>query len=550
MVRKPVSHTPNSAAQAEQAFRPKHSTGATLATLFSQAELVANTAGLAPEAAETRVTGVTLDSRAVQPGDLYAALPGAKTHGARYAIQAINAGAAAIVTDATGAEIIRAELAGTDGASTPIVVTENLRTRLGDLAAAIYSGGHQGGGNGRQLPALIGVTGTNGKTTTTYMVRSLLNATGHNTGLIGTIEIQSGNETIEAKLTTPEATQLHALRARMSESGVDTIAMEVSSHAIEFHRISGLLYDVVGFTNLTQDHLDLHGSMEEYFNVKAQLFTPEHARTGVVLVDDTWGKKLAETAGIPVQTLSVAGNEADWTVSDIRREHLGYRFTLSGPADDAGAPQTLDAHVDMPGEFNIANAALALVMVIASGVPVARLQEAIASEAAPLTPSVPGRMEVVSTRPAVIVDFAHNPDALERALASVRTGEGRVIVVFGATGERDQLKRPIMGRIAAENADVVIVSDDDPHDEDPAAIRAAVLEGAHEAAATTGATVLEAAPRANAIHQAVHMAGADDVVLLAGRGHETAQDVSGTLVPIDDREEARAALTQQSTRTE
>ncbi|MFC3183378.1 Mur ligase family protein [Pseudoglutamicibacter albus] len=275
-----------------------------------------------------------------------------------------------------------------------------------------------------------------------------------------------------------------------------------------------------------------------------------------MLVDDEWGKKLAETASIPVQTLSVNatetkdGAEADWNVTNIRREHLGYRFTLTGPADSAGVSQTLDAHVDMPGEFNVANAALALVMVIASGVPAAKLQEAIAAEPSPLTPSVPGRMEVVSTRPAVIVDFAHNPDALERALASVRTQEGRVIVIFGATGERDQLKRPIMGRIAAENADIVVVSDDDPHDEDPATIRAAVIEGAQQAAARTGATVIEAAPRATAIHQAIQMAHENDVVLLAGRGHETAQEVSGIMVPIDDREEARAALVQQTSKTE
>ena len=548
-----MSETPTSAAQAERAFRPNHTAGVTLAQLFPHATLGSTEA-------ETLVTGITLDSRAVQESDLYAALPGAKTHGARFAAQAIEAGAAAIVTDAAGADIIASGQAGaeqTGETSTPVVVTEDLRTQLGDLAASIYSSSTNSSSESpTQLPALIGVTGTNGKTTTTYMVRSLLTALGHHTGLIGTIEIQSGAETIEAKLTTPEATQLHSLRARMGESGVDTIAMEVSSHAIEFHRISGLLYDVVGFTNLTQDHLDLHGSMEEYFNVKAELFTPQHARRGVVLVDDEWGKKLAETASIPVQTLSVNatetkdGAEADWNVTNIRREHLGYRFTLTGPADDAGVPQTLDAHVDMPGEFNVANAALALVMVIASGVPAAKLQEAIAAEPSPLTPNVPGRMEVVSTRPAVIVDFAHNPDALERALASVRTQEGRVIVVFGATGERDQLKRPIMGRIAAENADIVIVSDDDPHDEDPATIRAAVIEGAQQAAARTGARVIEAAPRATAIHQAIQMAQENDVVLLAGRGHETAQEVSGIMVPIDDREEARAALVQQTSKTE
>jgi UDP-N-acetylmuramoyl-L-alanyl-D-glutamate--2,6-diaminopimelate ligase len=326
----------------------------------------------------------------------------------------------------------------------------------------------------------------------------------------------------------------------MRERGLDAAAMEVSSHSVSYRRVDAVVYDVAGFTNLTQDHLDLHGSMEEYFEAKAELFTPARTRRAVVCVDDAWGRKLAARAAVPTLTLSTAGGQqgADWSVQAVQRDGLGHRFELHGPDGTR-----LRLRTGLPGSFNVANAALAAVMVLASGVAPDALQQA-ADAADPFTVQVPGRMQPVGTAPAAIVDFAHNPDALERTLSSVRSPQARTIVVFGATGERDAGKRPLMGAIAARLADVVIVTDDDPHGEDPAAIRREVLAGALAArdGEGLGTEILEVFPRAAAIDRAVALAGVQDTVLVAGRGHEVWQDVAGQNVPLDDRVELRQAL--------
>ncbi|MGZ4662429.1 MAG: Mur ligase family protein, partial [Arthrobacter sp.] len=294
-------------------------------------------------------------------------------------------------------------------------------------------------------------------------------------------------------------------------------------------------------------HLDLHGSMEEYFRTKAELFTPGRAKAAVVTVDDSWGRMLAAGAGIPVTTLSTAGagepetDQADWTVTGQAPRGLGTEFKLRHRDGTE-----LRVHAGLPGSFNVSNAALATIMVLASGVDPATVQAAL-DAADPFTVAVPGRMQLVSTAPAAVVDFAHNPDALKRALEAVRaTEEGsRVIVVFGATGQRDQSKRPAMGAIAARLADVVIVSDDDPHDEDAAAIRADVLQGARAAkeGERLGCTIMETYPRDVAIRQAVDLATERDTILVAGRGHEVWQEVKGVNLALDDRVELRTALT-------
>ncbi|MDV8148580.1 UDP-N-acetylmuramoyl-L-alanyl-D-glutamate--2,6-diaminopimelate ligase [Arthrobacter sp. B10-11] len=484
------------------------------------------------------VTGISLNSRTVAPGDLYVALPGATRHGADFVSQAVDAGAVAVLTDDDGARL----LALSADTPVPVLVVDAPRGAVGGLAALIYQSRPEGGA----APSLFGVTGTNGKTTTTYFINALLQALGRRTGLIGTIEILAGGEPIPSLLTTPESTDVHALLALMRERGLDAASMEVSSHAISFHRVDGVEFDVAGFTNLTQDHLDLHGTMDEYFQTKAELFTPPHAKTAVVTVDDEWGRRLASVAGIPVTTLATAqGNEpaesADWTVAATAPRGLGTDFLLRHRDGTE-----LRVHTGLPGSFNVSNAALATVMVLASGVDAATLQSALDS-ADPFTVAVPGRMQLVSTAPAAVVDFAHNPDALQRALEAVRSPEpgSRVIVVFGATGQRDQGKRPAMGSIAARLADVVIVSDDDPHDEDAAAIRADVLAGALEAKETDGlgCTILESFPRDAAIRQAVDMAHPHDTILVAGRGHEVWQEVKGVNLALDDRVELREALT-------
>ncbi|MBT2555734.1 UDP-N-acetylmuramoyl-L-alanyl-D-glutamate--2,6-diaminopimelate ligase [Arthrobacter sp. ISL-5] len=500
---------------------------------------------VAGASASVPVTGISLNSRTVERGDLYVALPGAARHGADFATPAIEAGAVAVLTDDAGARL----LALSPDIAVPVLVVDEPRTVVGKLSALIY----RSQAADSSSPALFGVTGTNGKTTTTYFVNALLQALGKRTGLIGTIEIVAGGKPIPSLLTTPESTDVHALLALMRERGLDAASMEVSSHAVSFRRVDAVVFDVVGFTNLTQDHLDLHGTMDDYFRTKAELFTPERARAAVVTVDDEWGRRLAAEAGLPVTTLATlqpagrqagtigAPADADWTVADPRPRGLGTEFTLRGRTGTE-----LRVHTGLPGAFNVSNAALALAMVLAGGADAAEVQAALDSSD-PFTVAVPGRMQLVSAKPAAVVDFAHNPDALARALEAVRSPDpaSKVIVVFGATGQRDQGKRPAMGAIAARLADIVIISDDDPHDEDAAAIRADVLVGATDAkeAEQLDCRIMEVFPRDAAIREAVELAAPEDTILIAGRGHEVWQEVKGVNLALDDRVELRNALT-------
>jgi UDP-N-acetylmuramoyl-L-alanyl-D-glutamate--2,6-diaminopimelate ligase len=492
------------------------------------------------------VTGISLNSRTVERGDLYVALPGATRHGADFVPQAVDRGAVAVLTDDAGARL----LALAADTAVPVLVVAAPRNVVGPLSARIYRSQPPAG----QPPQLFAVTGTNGKTTTTYFINSLLRSLGKKTGLIGTIEILAGGEPIPSLLTTPESTDLHGLLALMREKGLDAASMEVSSHAVSFQRVDGVLFDVAGFTNLTQDHLDLHGTMDDYFATKAELFTQGRARTAVVTVDDEWGRRLAATAGIPVTTLAAApsaaepgtaeaGAGADWVVAETSARGLGTDFILRGPTGAA-----LTVHTGLPGLFNVANAALATVMVLASGVDHAVVQEALDAHD-PFTVAVPGRMQLISEAPAAVVDFAHNTDALARALEAVRSPipGSKVIVVFGATGQRDQGKRPDMGAIAARLADTVIVTDDDPHDEDAAAIRADVLAGARAALEQDSleCVIEEVYPRDAAIRRAVELADPQDTILVAGRGHEVWQEVKGVNLALDDRVELRNALTDK-----
>ncbi len=492
------------------------------------------------------VTGISMNSRTVQPGDLYAAVGGARHHGADYITQALQAGAVAVLTDESGTARIPAGL--------DHIVVNDVRSALADAAALIY------GNTTAETPQLYGVTGTNGKTTTTYFLNALLAGIGHTTGLIGTIETRINGVSAPSQFTTPEAPDLHSLVAKMREANVEVTAMEVSSHAMNYRRTFGLRYQVAGFTNLTQDHLDLHGGMEEYFNAKALLFESERSAIQVITLnggaEPQWGQRLAEQrpAAVtldlgPAAVVKTEVHDATWTLTECEPAGLGYSFRLR---HHSGFEVT--TRVGMPGTFNVANAALAVVMVFSGH---ARQQwEQIASvlaapQGGPFESAVPGRMEVICDEPTVIVDFAHNPDGLTQALEAVnRTKQqqnekaGRTILVFGATGDRDTAKRPLMGRIAAQHADVVIVTDDDPHYEDPADIRKPVVEAAQAQAveATHPRQVVEVAPRADALIYAVKLATVNDIVLAAGRGHETHQDFAGERFNIDDRQVLRQAL--------
>jgi len=491
--------------------------------------------------ADAAVTCVASDNRVARPGDLFVALPGARAHGAQFAADAVARGASAILTDARGAELL-----GTDNA-TPVVIADDPRAILGQVAAWVL-------GNPADELMTFGVTGTNGKTTTTYQLDHLLRALGWKGGLIGTVETRSGDRVIPSILTTPEAADLQALLAAMREDHVRTLAMEVSSHALAQHRVDGVVFGVAGFTNLTQDHLDFHGDFESYFATKADLFTPARARRGVVTIDDAWGERMAEAAQIPVATLTtLPGKDADWTVTDVAPSGTGSAFTLTHRDG-----RTLRTSTSLPGGYNVANAALAVTMVLEGGSDIRDVTDALAAGDG-LSATVPGRMEVLATAPRVVVDFAHNTEALELSLAALRpTTSGKLSVVFGATGDRDPGKRPFMGAAAVRGADVVYVTDDDPHDEDAAKVRAEVLAGtgpdtgsgdkpgrtvdAADGSGSRTVEVHEVAPRADAIRAAILAAGPDDTVLVAGRGHETVQEIAGVDHVLDDRVEARAAL--------
>ena len=533
-----------------QSLRPQNPRGSTVTELVEHLEALGAHPVLEHQGSEEDVRGISMDSRAVRPADLYVALPGAKAHGAQFAQKALEAQAHAILTDTAGARMIREANLSLDRCS--LLVCDSLRPVIGSLAALIYGSQDYKGLN------RYAVTGTNGKTTTTYMLESVFRtALKAKTGLIGTIQILVDGVSVPSALTTPESVHVHSLLAIMGECGVSHATMEVSSHAIDYHRVDGVVYKVSGFTNLTQDHLDLHGTMQNYFDSKAQLFTPERTERAVITADDEWGEKMLRHAQIQLGTgnavrlvteygMGLAEVPAefgplDWAVINVERDGLGHRFTLAN-----GAGDTIPCCTHLPADFNVSNAALAALMVYIGASEEERiiLRPALADGTA-LTPIVPGRMQLISLAPHTIVDFAHNPDGLTRALEAMdRPGGGRVIIVFGATGERDHLKRPLMGEIAAQHADIVIVTDDDPHGEDPAPIREAVVAGAERANAegARASQILNLAPREVAIARAIELADARDAILIAGRGHETAQDVAGTDVQLDDRVETAKAL--------
>lgn len=515
-------------------LRPARPDGCTLADLVAAAggSVRLDDDGRPGAGAELRLTGVTLDSRAVRRGDLYAALPGARAHGADYLPAATQLGAAAVLTDPDGVRRVR-RLAG----DLPVLVADEPRAVLGALAARVY------GEPARHL-TLLGVTGTNGKTTSTYLMDAVLRAAGRSTGLVGTVETRVGDHRVPSVRTTPEAPDLHALLAAMVEHGVEVCCLEVSSQALAQHRVDAAVVDVAGFTNFSQDHLELHGDMASYLAAKSLLLTPEHSRQAVVVVDDEGTRKAAAGASVPVTTLSgQPASDADWRVTAREPREGGTDFVLEGPGGER-----LALRCPLPGDFNVMNAALAAVMLVCSGLTAQQVCAGLA-----LAGGVPGRMERVgdpSSGPLAVVDYAHTPDAVAAALAALRPScSGRLVVVLGAGGERDPGKRAAMGAAAARGADAVVVTDDNPRSEDPSAIRAAVLRGARDAVADLAGRrdveVAEIADRRAAIRAAARLAtGPGDLVLVAGKGHEPGQEIAGVVHPFDDRAELALALAE------
>jgi UDP-N-acetylmuramoyl-L-alanyl-D-glutamate--2,6-diaminopimelate ligase len=476
------------------------------------------------------ISGVTIGTGDLHPGDLFVGVKGAKGHGAAYAAQAREGGAVALLTDAAGAELAA-------DAGLPILLVENPRLALGEIAAWVYR-------TRENPPLLFGTTGTNGKTSTSYLLEAVLRQLGLVTGLSSTAERHIGDLTIVSRLTTPEASEMHALLARMRESGVRAVAVEVSAQALTHHRVDGLLFDVAGFTNLSHDHLDDYADMEEYFRAKLTLFQPEFAKRAVVCLDTAYGARVVAEARVPVTTIATIGHaspddvaSSDWTVEVLDSTAAYTEFRVTGPEG-----RSLVTREPLIGWHMAANAALGIVMLVEAGFELEAIGAALDADGG-IQAYLPGRTERVSgdRGPSVYVDFGHSPDAFENTLAAVRQfTTGRTIMVFGADGDRDASKRHAMGRVAAEGSDILIITDHHPRFENPASIRATLLEGA--AHARNQPEIYEVSPPEAAILKAVSLAREGDSILWAGPGHQDYRDIEGERTPYSARDLARAAL--------
>ncbi|MDN3497501.1 UDP-N-acetylmuramoyl-L-alanyl-D-glutamate--2,6-diaminopimelate ligase [Planococcus sp. APC 4015] len=478
------------------------------------------------------LTGLTLATADLRPGDVFVAVKGATRHGAEFAGAAADKGAVAIVTDAAGA-------AAAAASGLPVVVVDDPRGVLGELSAWVYSTGRDD-----DLPLLFGTTGTNGKTSVSHLLEGILGQLGVVTGLSSTAERHIAGQVIVSRLTTPEAYEMHALLALMRERGVEAVAVEVSAQALSRRRVDGLVFDVAGFTNLTHDHLDDYADMRAYFEAKLPLFTAERARRAVICIDGEHGAEVlarCEVPAVTVGTPDIAGDPAaaaaaDWVVQILEERQEGTEFCLSGPEG-----RTLTTVVPVIGRHMAANAGLAIVMILEAGYAWERLVSAL--DGGRIDAYLPGRTERVSGErgPAVYVDFGHSPDAFEKTLAAVRrVTPGRVVMLFGADGDRDATKRHDMGRTGVEGSDILIITDHHPRHEDPDSIRATLLDGARRA--RPDAEIHEFSPPERAVIEAIALVGDGDAILWAGPGHQDYRDIRGVRTPYSARELSRRAL--------
>lgn len=461
----------------------------------------------------TRVQDVSYDSREVGPGHLFFCVPGSRVDGHDFAPAALEAGAVALCVE----RVLPMSVA-------QIVVTD-VRRAMGRLAAAFF-------GSPADALTLIGVTGTNGKTTTAFLVESILRADGRKTGLIGTIETRVGSRVKPGVRTTPESLDLQRLFAEMLAEGVDSVAMEVTSHALVLHRVEGVCFRSAGFTNLSQDHLDFHSDMEEYFAAKASLFEPGRSDRGAVNADDPYGRRLLSSASVPCISFGTTDDAAVRAIG-VTFSPGGTRFSIATSKGD------IEVETSLIGAFNVSNCLAATAMTLQAGVGLEAIEAGLQGLAA-----VPGRFESIDRgQPfSVVVDYAHTPDSLDNVLRAARalTRDTRVICLFGCGGDRDRGKRPLMGAVAARLADLVVVTSDNPRSEDPHAIIDQILEGviAHS---PEGPDVVDA-DRTRAIRAALERAEPGDVVVIAGKGHESGQQFADRTIPFDDREVARGVL--------
>lgn len=482
------------------------------------------------DASHATIHGVTLATADLRPGEAFVAVNGRNRHGAEFAQHAADLGATAIVTDAAGAALAQ-------DTGLPVLVIENPRAALGAMSAWVFGTSAED-----DIPLLFGVTGSNGKTSTCHFIDGLLAQLGVPHGLSSTAERHINDEVIVSRLTTPEASEMHALLALMRERDVEAVAIEVSAQSLSRNRVDGLVFDVAGFTSFSRDHLDDYADMAEYLDAKLLLFTPEHARQAVVSLDSFSGAEVVARSQIPTTTILTPAiaedptQAADWSVTVKDERADGTVFTLAGPYGE------LTSKVPLLGAHMAANAGLAIVMMLVGGYSWDDLKRTLEGEGQ-LRATAPGRTQLVSgsNGPAVYVDFGHSTDAFEKTLAAVRrVTPGKVLMLFGADGDRDAKKRPDMARAAVGGADIVVVTDHHPRFEDAASIRATLMAVA--TAASESGEVYEVSPPEQAIVKAVSLVGEGDAILWAGPGHQDYRDIKGVRTPYSARELARRAL--------
>jgi UDP-N-acetylmuramoyl-L-alanyl-D-glutamate--2,6-diaminopimelate ligase len=474
---------------------------------------------------DVKFTGVSSDSRNIERGDLFIALPGARSHGSDFLATALERGARAILTDQHGDEV-----ASRIASAIPRLVVSKPRSICGLVASWFY-------GEPSKSLFVAGVTGTNGKTTTTYLLKQIWSAAGYKSGLIGTIGIQMGERKIPATHTTPESDEIQRLLAMMKEDGARGVAMEVSSHALSQERVKSINFQAVGFTNLTQDHLDYHGSMESYFQAKRSLFTHDYAEIAVISIDGEYGRQLWDEVLIPKQSVSIKG-KADWYLERRERTADGFELLVRGPEGIS-----IENKFNLIGEHNLENLLVAIALAYKSGI-----DPLVIASSLPLLTGAPGRLEKVVTPTTtslglkVLVDYAHTPDAVERVLTAVRAqGVQRIIGVLGCGGDRDKAKRPMMGRALNNGADLPIFTSDNPRSENPREIIDEMLSGV---VLKEGAEVI--IDRRIAIKRAIQLSQKGDAVIVLGKGHETGQEIDGVKSPFSDVEELERALSERT----
>ncbi|HEY6568393.1 MAG TPA: UDP-N-acetylmuramoyl-L-alanyl-D-glutamate--2,6-diaminopimelate ligase [Actinomycetota bacterium] len=455
---------------------------------------------------DTEVSDVALDSRTVGPGALFFCVPGAVTDGHDFAASAIEAGASALVVERW------LDL------DVPQALVPSVRSAMGPMSAVAF-------GDPARAMTMLGITGTNGKTTTTYLMEAILRAGGLRSGVIGTNGARVDGEPVPLARTTPEAPDLHRLLARMRDAGVRGVAMEVSSHALAQERVGGVVFDAVAFTNLSRDHLDYHSSMEDYFEAKAALFTPEHAHVGAVNVDDPFGRRLAEAPTIPLSSFAI-DREADLRATEVVATTDGLSFRIG--------ERRLTSN--LRGRFNVSNCLAAIALARRIG-----MDDGVSAAGIEAVREVPGRVEPIDAGQGflVVVDYAHTPDSIHTVLQAARPlTSGRLFIVFGCGGDRDRDKRPLMGRAATAGADLTVLTSDNPRSEDPMSIIAQIEAGAVQG----GGDYVVEPDRRLAIRLALGQARPGDMVVIAGKGHEPYQVIGDTIEGFDDRQVAREEL--------